>query len=111
MDKDFLAIRHRDEAVTFFGAEPLDNSGYHFPRQPPAKPNVHLNLSAAAPQVRNTDHDRQARGAYIRFLDCLQEASPPFSVHCGLTWSIADASPVQELSMDSYESSDKSKHE
>jgi hypothetical protein len=37
MDKDFLAIVHRDEAITLFGAEPLNNSGRHFPRQPPAK--------------------------------------------------------------------------
>jgi hypothetical protein len=37
MDEDLLAVLHRNEAVTFFGAEPLDNSGRHFPRQPPAK--------------------------------------------------------------------------
>ena len=72
MDKDFLAVLHRNETVTFFGAEPLNNSGRHFPRQPPGKPNIHLNPPAVAPQARKAGHDQQARGAYTRFSDYLQ---------------------------------------
>src|ERR1700730_17126928 len=35
MDEDFLCIIHRDKAVALFGAEPLNYTDRHFPREPP----------------------------------------------------------------------------
>src|SRR5216683_6315522 len=59
MDEDFLSIVHRDKTVALFGAEPLDYTDSHYPREPPEKTKADSSHRAA----RATYRPREPAGA------------------------------------------------